>query len=309
MLREMAEAAELFTTRRGLVLVLEDLHWSDVSTLEWLSYMARRREPAKLLILGTYRPADVLASGHPLRGVVQELQSRRQCNEVRLGPLAKEAVAEYLAERFAAGVTLASSVRDLAPLLVRRTGGNPLFVVNTVDYFVRQGAVTEEAGQWTLQADKINEVGDGIPDTLRQLIERQVERLSEAEQHLLEVASVAGVEFASVDVAAGLSTTVDEVETCCEGFVRAGQWLRSVGFTELPDGTLSGRYSFLHAMYHEVIYARIAEIRRMQLHRRIAACKEVVYNERAKEVAAELAVHFVEGRDYHKRGAVSPAGW
>ena len=77
MLREMAEAAELFTTARALVLVLEDLHWSDVSTLDWLSYMARRREPAKLLILGTYRPADVLAGNHPLHGVVQELQARR----------------------------------------------------------------------------------------------------------------------------------------------------------------------------------------------------------------------------------------
>ena len=95
MLREMAEAAEGFTLTRGLVVVLEDLHWSDVSTLDWVTYMARRREPAKLLIIGTYRPADVLASGHLLRGVVQELQARQQCEELRLAPLAKEAIAAY----------------------------------------------------------------------------------------------------------------------------------------------------------------------------------------------------------------------
>ena len=94
MLREMAEAAELFTTTRALVLVLEDLHWSDVSTLDWLSYMARRREPAKLLILGTYRPADVLASNHPLHGAVQELQARGQCEELQLTPLAEEAISK-----------------------------------------------------------------------------------------------------------------------------------------------------------------------------------------------------------------------
>src|SRR5262245_51696193 len=82
MLREMAEVAELFTARRGLVLVLEDLHWSDISTLEWLMYVARRRQPAKLLILGTYRPADMLASNHPLGGIVQELQARSQGAEL-----------------------------------------------------------------------------------------------------------------------------------------------------------------------------------------------------------------------------------
>jgi len=73
MLREMAEAVEGFTTQRGLVVALEDLHWSDASTLDWVTYMARRREPAKLLILGTYRPADILAGTHSLRGIVQEL--------------------------------------------------------------------------------------------------------------------------------------------------------------------------------------------------------------------------------------------
>src|SRR5215207_4235020 len=140
-----------------------------------------------------------------------------------------------------------------------------------VDDLVRQGAVTEVDGRWIAQTEHVTKLAESVPDTLRQLIERQVEQLSEAEQRLLEVASVAGVEFASMDVAAGLSTAVDEVEASCEQFVRAGQWLRMVGFAEWPDGTLGGRYSFLHAMYHEVIYTRIAEIRRIQLHRRIAA--------------------------------------
>ena len=68
MLREMAEAAELFSTRRALVLVLEDLHWSDRATLEWLAYVVRRRDPARLLLLGTYRPAELLGlAGGTLR--------------------------------------------------------------------------------------------------------------------------------------------------------------------------------------------------------------------------------------------------
>ncbi len=86
MLREAAEVVLRFTQDRGYVLVLEDLHWSDASTLEWLSYVAQRREPAKLLLIGTYRPQDVLLSSHPLRGVVQELTARGWCEELPLHP-------------------------------------------------------------------------------------------------------------------------------------------------------------------------------------------------------------------------------
>lgn len=124
MLREMAEAAEQFTVQRGLVVVLEDLHWSDMSTLDWLTYIARRREPAKLLILGTYRPVDVLVSNHPLRAVVQELQARQQCEEIRMTPLGEGAITAYLAKRF--GELPASSA--LVTTLARRTGGNPLMM-------------------------------------------------------------------------------------------------------------------------------------------------------------------------------------
>ena len=93
MLRELAEAVELITAERPLALVLEDLHWGDPSTLDWLAFMARRQERARLLVLGTYRPVEMLANGHPLRTVKQELQLHRQCVEQRLGLLSEEHVA------------------------------------------------------------------------------------------------------------------------------------------------------------------------------------------------------------------------
>jgi tetratricopeptide (TPR) repeat protein len=296
MLREMAEAVELFTTRRGLVLVLEDLHWSDVSTLDWLTHVARRREPAKLLLLGTYRPVDVLAGNHPLRGAVQELQARQQCEEIRLTPLKERAITAYLTERF--GELTAPDT--LTATLARRTGGNPLFVVNTVDYLVEQEVVTEEAGRWTIRTDKVKEVSEGIPDTLRQLIERQVERLSDEDKRVLEVASVAGVEFTVAEAAAGLQGNVEALESQYEGLAQTGQFLRAEGVAEWPDGTLSGRYSFLHAVYHEVVSDRVGEARRIQWHRRIAERKEAAYGERKREIAAELAVHFERGREHAK---------
>jgi predicted ATPase len=100
MLRELAEALDALAIKHPLVLVLEDLHWSDVSTLDLLSVLTRRPERARLLVIGTYRPVDILANGHPLRAVVQELQLHRQCEELRLGFLTEENVAAYLATRF-----------------------------------------------------------------------------------------------------------------------------------------------------------------------------------------------------------------
>src|SRR6185503_6391197 len=103
MLRELAEALEVITTERPLVLVLEDLHWSDVSTLDLLSMLARRQEAARLLIIGTYRPVEVLTRDHPLKGIKQELQLHGQCEELALDFLSEAAVEEYLGHRFAIG--------------------------------------------------------------------------------------------------------------------------------------------------------------------------------------------------------------
>ena len=86
MLREAAELMLLLTQQKPVILVLEDLHWCDASTLEWITYIAQRREPLPFLLIGTYRPADVVASEHPLRRVVQELQAKGQSQEIALAP-------------------------------------------------------------------------------------------------------------------------------------------------------------------------------------------------------------------------------
>jgi DNA-binding winged helix-turn-helix (wHTH) protein len=99
MLREIAEAIEALTAEHLLVLVLHDLQWSDYSTLELISYLAQRRERARLMIVGTYRPTDI-APGHPLKGIHQELQAHRQCKELLVNLLTESEVATYLVKRF-----------------------------------------------------------------------------------------------------------------------------------------------------------------------------------------------------------------
>ena len=99
MLRELTEALEALTVADPLVLVLEDLHWSDSATLEWLGYVARRRDSARLLVLGTYRPVEALLHKTPLRDVLAELRHQPQAAEIVLDYLSRDAVHTYLRQR------------------------------------------------------------------------------------------------------------------------------------------------------------------------------------------------------------------
>jgi predicted ATPase len=139
MLRELADALEGLTVERPLVLVLEDLHWSDSATLDWLAYLARRPDPARLLVLGTYRPVELQTQAHPLRRMLTELHHHTQYAEVMLDYLSEAAVASYLQQRCGAKPLLA----DLARVLHRQTTGNPLFLAAVVDELGRQRVLQE----------------------------------------------------------------------------------------------------------------------------------------------------------------------
>ncbi|MGH8010804.1 MAG: ATP-binding protein, partial [Candidatus Binatia bacterium] len=194
MLRELAEAIEAYTAERPLLLVLEDLHWSDVSTLELIAYLARRREPARLLVIGTYRPVEGLGKEHPLRTMSQELHLHHDCMELPLEFLTEAAVGQYLLQRFGVGETSVSSLQDVARIVHQRTEGNPLFMVNVVDFLLAQGVIVQNGAQEIVQGE-VGQAAVGVPDNIRQMIERQIEHLSVAEQRVLAVASVAGGEF------------------------------------------------------------------------------------------------------------------
>src|SRR5262249_37931781 len=99
MLREMAEALEALGRDRTVVFLFEDLHWSDPSTVDLLAYLARRRESARLLLIGTYRPADLVVMDHPLKRIGRELRMYGLCSEMPLELLTEDAVASYVARR------------------------------------------------------------------------------------------------------------------------------------------------------------------------------------------------------------------
>ena len=290
MLREMSQAISAVTVHRTLVLVLEDLHWSDHSTLDLLLSLARRPEPARLLVIGTWRPAEVSQSEHSLHALHDELATRDMCAELPLGLLTEAGVAEYLTARFVG--------RRIPPTLARcihtRTDGNPLFMVNVLDYWLGQGGLEDSAGQLVLKPH-FDELQKRVPESLRQIIGTHLDRLGADDTRLLEVASVAGVEFSAATVAAGLDGDVMTTEIGCERLTRRRQLLRACGEQAWPDGTIARRYRFVHALYAEAIYARIPPGHRVQLHRRLAERQEAAWASRGTEIAAELSMHFERG--------------
>ena len=299
MLREMAEAVEALTAETPLILVLEDLYWSDHATLDLIAFLARRREPARLLLIGTYRPREIIAGGHPLKVIKHELQVHGHCAELPLGLLTEEDVSAYLTARFTAAMAEQLPLRELARVIHQRTDGNPLFMVNVVDYLVTQGLLVQRDARWQLEGD-LEKIQIEVPASIQQMIETQIDRLSPEEQRVLEVASVAGAEFSAATVAAGSEAEVTEVEELCEGLARRAQFLRSRGVSEWPDGTVAARYEFTHSLYHQAWYERVTAGRRLRLHHRIGERGELAYGSRASEVAAELAIHFECGRDFSR---------
>jgi len=292
MLREMAELVEALTTHAPLVLVLEDLHWSDAATVDLLSLIARRREPARLLLIATYRPVEATLTESPVLELTRELEARGRAQSLALALLGAPSVADYLRERFPGNAFPA----ELAHVIHARTEGNPLFMVTLVDDLLARGLIAPREHGWELRA-ALDAVDLDVPESLRQMIDRQIGRVGKEEQHMLEAGSVAGMEFSAVSVAAAMEQPVADVEERCDELVRGQLFLRSLGAREWPDRTVATRYAFVHALHRNTLYQRISPGRRRELHQSIGEREETGYGDRARDIAAELAAHFEPAGD------------
>jgi predicted ATPase len=178
-------------------------------------------------VLGTYRPVEVIVGGHPLLTVNQELIRHRQCVELSLELLMATDVAQYLTARFAVETPLPTSFQALTQAIHQRTDGHPLFMVTVVDALVQQKGLIERDGRWEIQGG-IEKVTLEVPESLQQLVEQQLWRLSAEDQRVLEASSVTGMQFSAAAVAAGLKERVDAVEERCSSLARRGNFCSQV---------------------------------------------------------------------------------
>jgi DNA-binding winged helix-turn-helix (wHTH) protein/tetratricopeptide (TPR) repeat protein len=292
MLRELAEAFDVLAAQQPVVLVLEDMQWSDPSTTDLVAMLGGRREAARVLVLATCRPAE-LARGDGLAKTIAQLGVHKHAISVDIESWPEACVSDYLSQRLPDSRFPA----ELPATIRRMTGGNPLFASAVVDDLHSRGMIRFVDDQWVLTADTAS-VANHLPDTVRKLIDIQIDRLKSDEQRVLEAASIVGVEFVVGAVACALNVPADDIDSACEALANEGRCLQFVATEAWPDGTLQSRYSFSHALYRDAAVARVPAATRRVWHRRIAEGLEASHGEDLEGTSAELAVHFEEARAF-----------
>ena len=295
MMREMGDALGMFATTSPIVLLFEDLHWADPSSIDLLRHLCQRINSQRLLIAGTFRPEDIERSNHPLKSFKAEMQAHHLCEEVALSSLGRDHIAEYLNATFAPN----DFPPELATMVHDKTEGHPLFAINLLQYLSERGDIGKNNAHWTL-ARPLSELDLEAPESVRSMISRKIDALEAEERRTLQYASVEGAEFLST-IAAGL-LDVDEIdlEERLAHLEKTHRLIVTLGEEELPDGSLATRYRFAHALYQNFLYSDLVNKRRVMLHRQAGEQLARHYGKRVPQIATQLALHFERGRDFPK---------
>ena len=268
----IASLLDEIAARAPLALVLDDLHWADRGTLHLLRHVARAPREAPLLIVGTYRDAEVRPS-HPLAELLADLRRDRLVERIAL---------EGLGERDVGALIAAHAGHVAPPSLVgtvhEHTDGNPFFVEEVLRHLIESGIVFERGGRWTsaLTPDEI-----GVPEGVQEVLARRLARLSDPCRSALAAAAVLGRECAFDVLLPTAAIEEDELIAALEEARDAQLVVES----EEADGPA---YAFTHALVRHALYTGLSAPRRRRLHARAAAAIAEVQGE--GEPAA-LALH------------------
>ncbi len=258
-----------------LVIVLDDLHWSDQPSLTFLEFIARELGQSRVMLIGTYRDVE-LNRRHPLSVTLGDLARDRLYERVLLRGLTEADIARFI--EIAAGI---QPPAQLSATVYRHTEGNPLFVTEVVRDLVQSGELTEEKvsgrSTWSVR----------IPEGVREVIGRRLDRLSDRANEIFTTAAVVGREF-TLDVLRVLAEDTTEGQLLDV----LDEALDARIIEELPDAT--GGYRFAHALFQETFTGELSAARRVRLHARIAEALEELYRDEADDHATELAPHYAE---------------
>ncbi len=270
---------QALTEVNPLVLLLDDLHWADATSLDLLLYLGRHLEASRMLILGTYRDVDV-GRRHPLEATVRELLRERLVEEVHLRRLAPDGTAALVRAQLAA-----TTVSDeLITLVHGRAQGNPFFTEELLRAFVEKGAVA--AGDGRVGLAGIEEVE--VPRSIRSVIRQRISRLPDRSQELLRLASMLGQEF-DLDVLLATSgrteaEVLDELDAALEAAIIA----------ELRKDR--ERFAFAHVLIQQTLYDELPVHRRRRMHLRLGQALEQARVTTSTR-SADMARHFLFGGD------------
>ncbi|MGI5238527.1 BTAD domain-containing putative transcriptional regulator [Dactylosporangium sp. CA-139066] len=263
----VAETLRAHAEARPVLVVVDDLHAADASSLQLLAHLAPALHRRPILVLGTLRP-EAADADPALRETLALLANERGAERLRLDALTAEDIAVY-----------AGRAAPVAQALLERTGGNPFYLKELLRLLE-----AEHPDGW---GDAQAVTGTGVPESVRDVIGRRLSRLPEATRAMLETAAVIGrdvdlllLEAATEDRTAGGH---ELVMAALEPAVAAGVLL------EVPDGW---DYRFSHALVRDAVYGGLSRLRRARLHRRVGEALEAY--DRAEDPASlgRLVHHF-----------------
>ena len=295
MMREMGDALGILAAASPIVLLLEDLHWADPSSVDLLRHICQRINTQRLLIAGTFRPEDVERSGHPLKSYKAEMKAHHLCEEIALDSFSREHVAEYVDATFAPNDFPA----ELTSLVYEKTEGHPLFAANLLQYLSERGDLVKANNRWEL-VRPLAQMDLEAPESVRGMISKKMDALDAEERRALQYASIEGTEFLSIVTAKLLGVDEIDLEERLAQIGKTHRLIETLGEEELPDGSLTTRYRFAHALYQNFLYGDLVNKRRVVLHQQAGQRLLSHYGKRAPQIATQLALHFERGRDFER---------
>jgi len=293
--REMLVFLKAFATATPTVVTFEDVHWADPSTIDLLAFLGARLDTLPMLLVLTCRPSDLMLAHHPFVQLERDLQARGACREIALGSLGEADVRAYIDLQFPNNAFPV----DFPRLVHAKTDGHPLFMSDSLRYLRDRGMIVQQGDRWSL-IDAVPDIERDLPESVRAMIQRKVDRLSREDRDLLAAASVQGHEFDAAVLADALRIDVGEIEERLDELERAHAFVRSLGERALPDGRLSRQCRFVHALYQNALYAQLGPGKRASLARSIADALLHAWTEHESAIATELAFLFETSRNFER---------
>ncbi len=265
--------------REPLVLFLDDLHWADAPSLRLLQFLARELSGSRLLVIGSYRDV-ALGRRHPLSQALGDLSREGLVERVSLQGLTEREVA-----RFIEATASIKPPRSLVHAVYSETDGNPFFVSEIVSLMASEGTLDN--------ADDLDRFTVTIPQGVREVVGRRLDRLSDDCNSVLAVASAIGREFGVEVVERVADLPRDRVLELLE----EAEGQRIVSDSSQP-GVL--RFTFSHALVREALYEELGVTQRVRLHRRIAEAIEEMCGDDREPHLSELAHHFLQAQELER---------
>ena len=267
-------------SERGVLLVIDDLHWADKASLQLLKHLCASHRLPKVMVLGTYRDSE-LSAGNPLSDTLASVG--REANVERIDLVGLEDIEILRMMEQVAGHEMDQEGVDLAHAVRRETEGNPFFTTELLRHLGESGLVhQDDTGRWVASSDLYEK---GLPQSVRAVVGQRVDRLGEETRKVLSQAAVIGRDFDIEVLGDVVGMDEDALLDLIDTAVQAGLLVE-------VDGVVD-RFSFAHALTQHTLYEDLGASRRARVHRRIADSLEQMYGAAPEARAAELARHFV----------------